>query len=597
MSVDKRVILIGNPNVGKSSIFNKITGENQHTGNWTGKTVDSVESTLANDRSVTVVDLPGIYTLAAASAEEVYSKNYLTAHKDSFVIVVVDANCICKSLTLIEETKNLANNIIICVNQYKSAVKSGIKINLKKMKEILGVPVITAEATDKNGCEEIKSAIDFNINNEIICPSITHKPIDRALFNCQVVSECDNTMQKRLDKIFTSKITGIPIMILLLAVVLYITIIGANYPSELLSGMFSKVGIWLCDMLNALGCPNIITSFICDGVYRTVTWVVSVMLPPMAIFFPIFALLENFGYLPRVAFNLDNVFRKANCSGKQALTMCMGFGCNACGVTECRIIPNKQQRLNAVVTNNFIPCNGRFPTLIAVITIFMASSFSSYTRSVISALILTGFIILSILISMGISLLLSKTILKNDDKELVMEMPRFKKPKILRTIYDSIKNRAVFVLLRALVVALPAGAIIWICANATINNESVLSYIVSIFQPVGEIFGLDGEIIIGLLLGFPANEIVIPIILMAYSGSSTLVDYNSINELGALLISNGWTIKTAICMIIIVLMHFPCSTTCLTIYKETKSIKWTLVSIILPTLAGLLLCFLVNLIL
>lgn len=597
MSVDKRVILIGNPNVGKSSIFNKITGENQHTGNWTGKTVDSVESTLANDRSVTVVDLPGIYTLAAASAEEVYSKNYLTSHKNSFVIVVVDANCICKSLTLIEETKSLANNIIICVNQYKSAVKSGIKINLKKMKEILGVPVITAEATDKKGCEEIKSAIDFNINNEIICPQIAHKPIDRALFNCQVVSECDNTMQKRLDKIFTSKITGIPIMILLLAVVLYITIIGANYPSELLSAMFSKVGIWLCDMLNALGCPNIITSFICDGVYRTVTWVVAVMLPPMAIFFPIFALLENFGYLPRVAFNLDNVFRKANCSGKQALTMCMGFGCNACGVTECRIIPNKQQRLNAVVTNNFIPCNGRFPTLIAVITIFMASSFGSYTRSVISALILTGFIILSILISMGISLLLSKTILKNDDKELVMEMPRFKKPKILRTIYDSIKNRAVFVLLRALVVALPAGAIIWICANATINNESILSYIVSIFQPVGEIFGLDGEIIIGLLLGFPANEIVIPIILMAYSGSSTLVDYNSINELGTLLISNGWTIKTAICMIIIVLMHFPCSTTCLTIYKETKSIKWTLISIALPTVTGLLLCLLVNLIL
>ena len=597
MSVDKRVILIGNPNVGKSSIFNKITGENQHTGNWTGKTVDSVESTLANDRSVTVVDLPGIYTLAAASAEEVYSKNYLTSHKNSFVIVVVDANCICKSLTLIEETKNLANNIIICVNQYKSAVKSGIKINMEKMKEILVVPVITAEATDKKGCEEIESAIDFNISNKIICPPIAHKPIDRALFNCQVVSECDNTMQKRLDKIFTSKITGIPIMILLLAVVLYITIIGANYPSELLSAMFSKGGEWIYDMLSYIGCPNVIISFLCDGVYRTVTWVVSVMLPPMAIFFPIFALLENFGYLPRVAFNLDNVFRKANCSGKQALTMCMGFGCNACGVTECRIIPNKKQRLNAVVTNNFIPCNGRFPTLIAVITIFMASSFGSYTRSVISALILTAFIILSILISMGISLLLSKTILKNDDKELVMEMPRFKKPKILRTIYDSIKNRAVFVLLRALVVALPAGAVIWLCANVTINNESILSYIVSIFQPVGEIFGLDGEIIIGLLLGFPANEIVIPIVLMAYSGSSTLVDYNSINELGALLISNGWTIKTAICMIIIVLMHFPCSTTCLTIYKETKSIKWTLISIVLPTLVGLLLCFLVNLIL
>ncbi|MGN1132381.1 MAG: FeoB small GTPase domain-containing protein, partial [Ruminococcus sp.] len=507
MGADRRVILIGNPNVGKSSIFNKITGENQHTGNWTGKTVDSVESSLADDKSVTVVDLPGIYTLAAASAEEIYSKNYLKNHKDSFVIIVVDANCICKSLTLIEETRSLANNLIICVNQYKSATKSGVKINLEKMQEILGLPVITAEATDKKGCEKIKSAIHFNINNRIPCPLVAHKPIDRKCFRCQVVSECDNTLQKRLDKIFTSKITGIPIMIILLALVLYITIIGANYPSELLSAMFSKGGVWLSDMLSTLGCPDTIISFICDGVYRTVTWVVSVMLPPMAIFFPIFALLENFGYLPRVAFNLDNVFRKANCSGKQALTMCMGFGCNACGVTECRIIPNKKQRLNAIVTNNFVPCNGRFPTLIAVITIFMASSFGSYTRSIISALILTAFIVLSILVSMGISLFLSKTILKNDDKDLVMEMPRFKKPKILRTIYDSIKNRAVFVLLRALVVALPAGAIIWICANATISNESILSYIVNFFQPVGELFGLDGEIIIGLLLGFPANEI------------------------------------------------------------------------------------------
>ncbi|MGN0477130.1 MAG: ferrous iron transporter B [Ruminococcus sp.] len=597
MSADKRVILIGNPNVGKSSIFNKMTGENQHTGNWTGKTVDSVESSLVDDRSVTVVDLPGIYTLAAASAEEIYSKNYLTNHKESFVIIVVDGNCICKSLTLIEETRSLASNIIICVNQYKSATKSGVKINLEKMQEILGLPVITAEATDKDGCEKIKSAIQFNINNNITCPTIAYKSIDRSSFRCQVVSECDNTLQKRLDKIFTSKITGIPIMIILLTVVLYITIIGANYPSELLSALFSKGGEWISNMLSTLGCPNTIISFICDGVYRTVTWVVSVMLPPMAIFFPIFALLENFGYLPRVAFNLDNVFRKANCSGKQALTMCMGFGCNACGVTECRIIPNKKQRLNAIVTNNFVPCNGRFPTLIAVITIFMASSFGSYTRSIISALILTAFIILSILVSMGISLILSKTILKNDEKELVMEMPRFKKPKIVRTIYDSIKNRAVFVLLRALVVALPAGAIIWICANATISNESILSYIVKFFEPVGEFFGLDGEIIIGLLLGFPANEIVIPIVLMAYSGSSTLVDYNSINELGALLINNGWTIKTAICMIIIVLMHFPCSTTCLTIYKETKSVMWTLISMALPTMAGLLLCFLVNIIL
>lgn len=595
MGEEKLVILIGNPNVGKSTIYNKLTGENQHTGNWTGKTVDVVQSRLLCDKTIKIVDLPGIYTLKAATAEEKYSKEFLLSNPKSLVVIVIDTNCIYKSLKLIEEVKKITNNIIICANQYKSATKSGVVVDIEKMQEILSLPVITTEATDRKSTDILCSLIRENVCCSYVLPVTNTTKINREDFVDKVVKNKSTPLQTRLDKIFTSKLTGIPIMILLLCMVLYITIIGANYPSEFLSEVFSKFGEYLTAFLAQLHLPIWLVSLLCDGVYRTVTWVVAVMLPPMAIFFPIFSLLENFGYLPRVAFNLDKVFSKANCSGKQSLTMCMGFGCNACGVTGCRIINDRKQRLNAIVTNNFIPCNGRFPTLISVITIFMTSAFSSYFKSLISALILTGFIILSILISMGISYILSRTILKNDCKDFVMEMPKFKKPKIIKTIYDSIKNRAVFVLLRALVVALPAGAIIWIFSNVQYDGNTILAYIVDFLNPIGNIFGLDGEILIGLLLGFPANEIVIPIILMAYSGSSVLVDYSSVDMLGNLLISNGWTLKTAICMIIIVLMHFPCSTTCLTIYKETKSKLWTLFSIVMPTFVGLLLCFFINL--
>ena len=590
--MNRQVILLGNPNVGKSSIFNKITGENQHIGNWTGKTVDCAEGKLLADRTVDVVDLPGIYTLSSATAEELYSKNYLLSHKNALVMIVVDVNCICKSINLIKETLNITGNVILCLNQYKSATKSGVKVDLDSIKDVFSLPIITTEATEKICEKTVSDAILLNIDS--VAP-LSPKKIDEEKLTKLITDNCSCSKQARLDRFFTSKATGIPVMILLLACVLYITIIGANYPSEFLSYIFGEFGVVIRDFFTNIELPQWLVSLLCDGMYRTVTWVVSVMLPPMAIFFPIFALLENFGYLPRVAFNLDNIFSKANCSGKQALTMCMGFGCNACGVTGCRIINDKSQRLNAIVTNNFIPCNGRFPTLIALITIFMTSLFDTVFKSMVSALILTGFIVLSIMVSMGISYLLSKTVLKKDrEKSYVMEMPKFKKPPILQTIYESIKNRAVFILLRALSVALPAGALIWVCANITIGDSTILNHIVTFLNPVGEIFGLDGEILIGLLLGFPANEIVFPIILMAYSGSSVMVDYSSINELGNLLIQNGWTIKTAFCMIIIVLMHFPCSTTCITIYKETKSIWWTLFSIILPTVTGLLFCLIIN---
>lgn len=591
--MNREVILLGNPNVGKSSIFNKLTGQNQHIGNWTGKTVDCAIGNLITDKTVKVVDLPGIYTLSAATAEELYSKNYLLTHKNSLVIIIIDSNFVCKSINLIEETLKITNNVILCFNQFNSARKSGIIINIDKIKRKIPLSVITTEATDKNCTnivsDAIKNNIDFLFPNPVLKFNI--KEIENYICNLNTKS-----YQDKLDRVFTSKSTGIPIMVIILALLLYITIVGANYPSDFLSYLFGKGGEYLRGFFMDVSSPMWLTSLICDGVYRTVTWVVAVMLPPMAIFFPIFALLENFGYLPRVAFNLDNIFRRANCSGKQALTMCMGFGCNACGVTGCRIIREKNQRLNAIVTNNFVPCNGRFPTLIAIITIFMTSSFNSIYKSLCSALILTGFIILSILISMMISYILSKTILKNSNNNYIMEMPKYKKPKVLKTIWESLKNRAVFVLIRALAVALPAGVIIWICGNIYIGDSTILSHIIAFLNPFGKLFGLDGAILMGIILGFPANEIVLPIILMAYSGSSVMVDYSSINELGNILIMNGWTFKTAICMIIIVLMHFPCSTTCITIFKETKSFIWTLISIVIPTVTGLILCFFVNLI-
>jgi ferrous iron transport protein B len=591
------VVLLGNPNVGKSTVFNSITGKHQHTGNWSGKTVDCVCETYLKNKDIKIVDLPGIYSLSSANAEERCSRDFIINHKNALVIIVVDGNCICKSLNLIEEASAVTSNIVVCINQYKSAEKSGIYIDLDKMKSLLKLPVITSEASEKSGVAEIEQAIDLNTNIINHIPIIHKIRINRDEFFNNVVKEKDNALQRKLDKIFTSKITGIPIMIIMLAIVLYITIIGANYPSEWLSNIFGIGGEYLKEFLESTSIPFWLCSLITDGMYRTVTWVIAVMLPPMALFFPIFALLENFGYLPRVAFNLDNIFRKANCSGKQALCMCSAFGCNACGVTGCRIIENKNQRLNAILTNNFVPCNGRFPTLIAIITIFMTSMFNSFFKSLYSALILTGFIVISIMVSMVWSYVLSKTLLKNNESELVMEMPKYKKPKILKTIYESVKNRAVFVLLRALAVALPAGALIWICANINIGENTILSQIVNFLDPVGKAFGLDGEILIGFILGFPANEIVIPIVLMAYSGSSVMVDYSSIDELGKLLLANGWTIKTAVCMITLVLMHYPCSTTCLTIYKETKSILWTLFAIVMPTVTGLVICFGINLIL
>ena len=379
-------------------------------------------------------------------------------------------------------------------------------------------------------------------------------------------------------------------MLLLLAAVFWLTITGANYPSQLLSRGLFGLQEYLAQGLRYLGAPGWLESLLVDGVYRTLAWVVSVMLPPMAIFFPLFTLLEDLGYLPRVAFNLDKYFKKCCACGKQALTMCMGFGCNAAGIVGCRIIDSPRERLIAMLTNSFVPCNGRFPTLIAILTMFFIGTGTGLFPSAACALLLTGVILLGIGMTFLSSKLLSMTVLKGIPSSFTLELPPYRRPQIGKTIVRSIFDRTLFVLGRAVSVAAPAGLVIWLMANVTLGGESLLAVCSGFLDPLGRFLGMDGVILLAFILGFPANEIVVPILLMAYMSTGTLMDYESLDALRAVLVQNGWNWVTAVCVMLFSLFHWPCSTTCITIYKETKSWKWTIAAVILPTMAGVIFC-------
>ena len=412
---------------------------------------------------------------------------------------------------------------------------------------------------------------------------------------CAGVVSCEREERlerdRKLDRLLTSRATGIPLMLLLLAGVFWLTIQGANYPSQLLSAGLFWVQDRLSDLLTALNAPAWLHGALVLGVYRVLAWVVSVMLPPMAIFFPLFTLLEDFGYLPRVAFVLDHAFQKASACGKQALTMAMGFGCNAAGVVGCRIIDSPRERLIAILTNNFVPCNGRFPTLIAIITMFFVGTGAGMGRGVLSALLLTGVILLGVFLTFWVSRLLSGTILKGVPSSFTLELPPYRRPRIGQVIVRSVLDRTLFVLGRAVSVAAPAGLLIWLCANVRVGGGSILDWCTGFLDPFARLLGLDGVILMAFLLGFPANEIVLPIIIMAYLSSGSLLALDDLEALRALLVDNGWTWLTAVCTMLFSLVHWPCSTTCLTIGKETGSAKWTLVSILLPTGIGMLVCF------
>lgn len=681
MKYDKEytVALAGNPNVGKSTVFNALTGLKQHTGNWVGKTVgNAVGSYICHNNKYVITDLPGTYSLCAHSAEEVIARDHICFAKPDVTVIVCDASCLERNLNLVLQVTEITDKAVMCVNMIDEAAKKNITVDIKKLSELLGIPVVATSARSKKGLEKLLSAIEKSASGEkkrapnsvtytkriesavselmplangitddirkqrFICLRLLQNDADMKKSLCgkfgicsqkyeplllkaeELISEAEKpftdeivscifitaegiaaesvkkssdrkfSRDRRIDRILTGKITGIPIMLVMLLGILWITITGANYPSALLSELFGRIEIFLYDGLTAIGTPTVITDVLTHGIFRVLAWVVAVMLPPMAIFFPLFTILEDYGVLPRIAFNLDKSFKKAGACGKQALCLCMSLGCNACGITGARIIDSKRERLMAIITSSLMPCNGKFPTIISIITMFAIGIPAVAGSGLIAALWLCVVIAAAIAAVMLVSRLLSKTLLKGIPSSFTLELPPYRTPQFGKVLVRAFLDRTLFVLGRAVLVAAPAGLIIWIMANITVGDASLLSHCTQFLDPLGRLMGLDGVILFSFILGFPANEIVVPIIIMAYSNGSALTEISELSALKELFTANGWTMVTAICMVIFVLFHFPCSTSCITVYKETKSIKWTVVSFIVPTVIGTVLCIAVN---
>ena len=680
---DFTIAIAGNPNVGKSTVFNSLTGLHQHTGNWPGKTVSNASGIANfNDKDFLLVDIPGTYSIMSNSQEEEIARDYICFGNPDCTVVVLDATCLERNLNLVYQILEITNKVVVCVNLLDEAKKKGIEIDLDKLSFTLGVPVVGTIARKKKTLNKLMQSVyevcTENCSDELFkieypesienAISIVEKSVKKLLKssfftnyrwislkllegNSKIISSIENYLNinlvdneniscsvnkakeileenninissfkdiivstimyhsekisldvihckrqnysvrtNKIDKILTSKLTGIPIMLLFFALIFWITITGANYPSALLTKFFNYIETKLVLLFEHFNSPLWLIDISVFGLYRTLAWIVAVMLPPMAIFFPLFTILEDLGYLPRIAFNLDNFFRKACTSGKQALTMCMGFGCNAAGVVGCRIIDSPRERLVAMLTNNFVPCNGRFPFLITISSIFFASSALGIWSSIWSTLAVIAVIIIGVIVTLVVSKILSKTILKGMPSSFMLELPPYRTPQFGKILVRSIFDRTLFVLGRAVSIAIPAGIIIWLFANINISGISLLTHVANFLDPFAKLMGLDGYILTAFILALPANEIVLPIILMSYTAGGSLMQIDDLSNISNILISNGWTILTAINVMLFCLMHFPCSTTLITIKKESGSLKWTALAFLIPTFLGIIAC-------
>jgi len=708
---DYLVALAGNPNVGKSTVFNRLTGLRQHTGNWPGKTVVRAEGAFGHEgKRVKVVDLPGTYSLQAGSGDEEVARDVILFGRPDVTAAVVDATRLERNLNLVLQILEITDRVVVFLNLIDEARRHGIAVDPAKLEAELGVPVVQGIAREGVGMDDLLAAahrvalgetesVPFRMEEqapevegavrelvpvvEDVFPTVPNARwvalrllnADEAVVDTvragelgqlatvdgasavngtdlvELPAEADRervldaarrlrwdlpvnfhdavtehmyataqditarvqvrglkkvglNVDRALDRLLTSRWLGFPLMLAVLAAVFWITIAGANVPSSMLASLLIDTAHpWLKGLAAAVAMPWWLDGLLIDGVYLATAWVVAVMLPPMAIFFPLFTLLEDFGYLPRVAFNMDSLFQKAGAHGKQALTMCMGFGCNAAGVVATRVIDSPRERLIAIITNNFSLCNGRWPTQILIATIFIGAVAPPRLAGFASAAAVVSIALLGIVMMFLSSWILSRTVLRGEATSFSLELPPYRPPRILQTLYTSVIDRTLIVLWRAVVFAVPAGAVIWLVSNIPWGDASLAHALSSWLDPAGLLIGLNGVILLAFIVAIPANEIVIPTILMLTvltagvangSGAGVMFELDSVADTGTLLRGGGWTLMTAVNLMLFSLLHNPCSTTIYTIYTETRSTKWTAVATLMPVGMGLVVCFLVT---